>query len=269
MKRFSAASSQHDKREEASAAAAGCPSPEDELWWRVVEEEGAVAGFTWRGRHGTNDFRLPADGARWPWRGLLERTRAWAIVQGEQVHGAQVSALTAGPLREALVVPGVDGVILTVPEVLALVRVADCVPVLMWAPGKAVAAVHAGWRGLAAGIIGAAVDQLRRVGVEPSRLRASIGPAVGACCYTIGEEVAGRLSRLPGGPEHVRREGEDWRADLGGLAVACLVAAGVPAGNIQRESACTAHCREYFFSYRRDGERAGRQVGAVLLRSSR
>ena len=138
-----------------------------------------------------------------------------------------------------------------------------CVPILLAGErGRAVAAVHAGWRGLAGGVIGAGLAALRdRIG-ESEKIVAAIGPHIGPCCYEVDEPVlaamAERFSRAlpeasrPTRPGHVR-------LDLARLARDALSAEGVDPARIGSQTvACTACDSERFHSYRRDGPKAGR-----------
>ena len=137
----------------------------------------------------------------------------------------------------------------------AMVLTADCLPVALGMDG-AVAMVHAGWRGLAAGVLDEGVRALRELGGD-SELAAVIGPGAGPCCYEVGEEVhaafegAHRVGTPPG-----------RRIDLKAIARARLLAAGV--SEVRDVEACTI-CDERFFSYRREGDRAGRQGGVAWL----
>lgn len=165
-----------------------------------------------------------------------------------QVHGATVS--WEGALAEA------DALVTTRPGSAVAVRIADCVPILVEGPGV-VAAIHAGWRGTAADIVRETLRQLReRLGVEPSRLRAAVGPAIGRDCYEVSPEVVEALAA-------VAPEGVDWRTgrqvDLVALNLGILRSLGVDAEAV---GPCT-RCSDQLWSHRRDGAAAGRQVGAI------
>ena len=149
----------------------------------------------------------------------------------------------------------------------AAVRTADCVPVLLAdRQGGAVAALHAGWRGTAAGIIGRAVERLAGLGIEPGRLLAAIGPAVGACCYEVNRDVAEAVcgstpearDSFPG-----RLDGAKPRLDLSEAVSRQLSSAGLAPDSISRAPWCTACREDLFFSHRRDGERAGRMMAVI------
>ncbi len=162
------------------------------------------------------------------------------IAIAEQVHGAELSSHNS-PLREA------DGHVLTGPDLAALVFVADCLPVALSGPGGA-AILHCGWRGLAAGIVARGVEAV-------DATDAVIGPGIGPCCYEVGDEVLGAFAGLGDGIASGRM------LDLVEVARRLLAAAGVE--RIEAAGMCTSCEEELFFSYRRDGERAGRQAGLV------
>jgi YfiH family protein len=133
----------------------------------------------------------------------------------------------------------------------AMVMAADCLPVALGATG-AVAIVHAGWRGLSAGVLEAGVAALRELS-EAEPIEAVVGPCAGVCCYEVGAEVHTAF----GGAHSVGRH-----IDLRAIAHERLAGAGV--GRVRDVQACTI-CDERFFSYRREGERAGRQAGVAWL----
>jgi copper oxidase (laccase) domain-containing protein len=131
-----------------------------------------------------------------------------------------------------------------------MVLAADCLPVALGSP-RAVAMLHAGWRGIAAGVLEQGVLALRELG-GPGEIAAVIGPGAGACCYEVGSEVHAALTGTP-------REGA---IDLRAIARLRLLAAGV--AEVDDVKACTI-CDQRFFSHRREGERAGRQAGIAWL----
>lgn len=149
------------------------------------------------------------------------------------------------------------------------VRTADCVPILVALPGAPlVAAVHAGWRGLCAGVVVETIRAIRDRAGEAAvrRLVAAAGPGARGCCYEVGGDVAGLLARLPGGAAHVRRAGgaDRFRADLQGLAVEALAAAGIPRGRIEAVGPCTI-CSPRFHSFRREKTLTGRQLSFIYI----
>jgi YfiH family protein len=169
------------------------------------------------------------------------------------VHGTAVIRIESrefldGPLREA------DGQATTLYGLAPTVLTADCLPVAL-AGAQAAAMVHAGWRGLAGGVIEEGVRALRELG-DSGPLQAAIGPGARACCYEVGEEVHSAFAeRFP----HARRGAN---LDLPAIARACLEAAGVEA--IHDVGLCTiCSDRNLFFSHRRDKGVTGRQAGIV------
>ncbi len=150
---------------------------------------------------------------------------------------------------------------------------ADCVPVLaVGAGGACVAAIHAGWRGLAEGVVEAGIAALEGLGTGKREIRAVIGPCIGACCYEVDEPVLTALRRrfgdeldrvlTPSRPGHAR-------IDLGQLAATALRFSGVPDKQRGRlEDACTRCDPKRFYSYRRDGAGAGRLVHYVVAGDS-
>jgi len=138
-----------------------------------------------------------------------------------------------------------DGQVTAEPGVAALVLVADCLPIALVAP-EGVGALHAGWRGLADGVIENGVAALRGLGAE--RIVAAIGPGAGPCCYEVGEEV------------HAAFGTSGRTVDLKALARERLEAAGV--GAVHDCGLCTIH-DERFFSHRRDRGVTGRQAGVA------
>lgn len=176
----------------------------------------------------------------------------------DQVHGSRL-AHAAEPGEY----PACDALYTRTPRLGLAVRVADCVPILLYAPGEnLIAAIHAGWRGSAEGIAAAVVARLREeTGTEPSALYAYLGPGAAACCYEVGADVASRFSpdltrALPNG---------NALLDLHAANARQLVEAGLDPDNIEVDAACTVHHSALFQSHRRDGERAGRMLAVITL----
>jgi purine-nucleoside/S-methyl-5'-thioadenosine phosphorylase / adenosine deaminase len=150
------------------------------------------------------------------------------------------------------------------PSVAVSVRAADCVPVLLAdSDGGGVAAVHAGWRGTAAGAVIEAVSALAQtIGAKPKNVVAAIGPSIGPCCYTVGEDLIAKFARHPEASTwFVRREG--LRLDLWRATRDQLLRAGIAPDRIHACELCTFDHPALFPSYRRDRDAAGRLVAAV------
>ncbi len=158
-----------------------------------------------------------------------------------------------------------DALITAEPWTALVVRTADCLPVAI-AGGGAVAMVHAGWRGLAADIIGAVVGRLRaEFGVAQEALDAVVGVGIGPCHYPVGPEVFAGLERNAVADGGWRGDGA---VDLARYAAGRLAALGLDAGRVRVLPGCTACCPEYH-SFRRDGDPAGRQWSAVVVTEGR
>jgi YfiH family protein len=190
------------------------------------------------------------------------------IAMGLQVHGAQVQvrdeigrdgayANPGSPLQEA------DAQATSSPDITPIVLVADCLPLILAAPG-AVAAVHCGWRGIAAGLVERALETACGIADRgPESVSAAIGPGIGACCYEVGDEVRTAFRE--------RGHADDVLAD-GTLDVALAVRRelerqGVGEARIATSGLCTSCNAELFFSHRRDGGVTGRQAGLAWLDS--
>jgi purine-nucleoside/S-methyl-5'-thioadenosine phosphorylase / adenosine deaminase len=238
---------------------------------------------------GSRDGRENADD---PW---LPVAQAIDVAPGQlarlrQVHGATVvttaRALQPTPEGDILIVgePGAGGA----------VQVADCVPVLIAdRRTRVVAAVHAGWRGLAARAPQVAVEALvRECGASAGDFVVALGPSVGACCYEVGPDVREQFAASGFGQSLLTRWFRDRRAEMAdnppipavrdrpprpdrwffdGWAAARdqLTAAGVPADCIHSAGLCTASHPQVFCSYRRDGAPSGRLAAAIRCESRR
>ena len=168
----------------------------------------------------------------------------------KQVHGA-ACIFAAG--RSGNLGPG-DALLDDTPGAVLAVKTADCVPVLLVdARRRAIAAVHAGWRGTVAGIVQRAVEAMcERFGTAPEDLHAAIGPAIGKCCYEVGPDVAKYFGRQ--GRAHVNLEAANRQQ---------LLTAGLAADRIHAADLCTMCNPAEFHSYRRDREAAGRMYSFI------
>lgn len=176
-----------------------------------------------------------------------------------QRHGARV-AEAGGPAPDEA---PADGIVARAPGAVCAVLAADCMPVLLCDRGAAaVAALHAGWRGIAAGIVEAGV---RAVGAAPGDLMAWLGPAIGPERFEVGPDVRrALLAGDPGAGGAFRPSGapDRWRADLERVVRRRLARCGV--GSVHGGGYCTASDPERFFSHRRDGV-TGRMAALVWL----
>jgi len=183
---------------------------------------------------------------------LCESLRLQWLCASPQVHGTNVqrvhdvSGAGGQPLAESA-----DGHATALRGIGTMVLAADCLPVALGCAG-AVAMLHAGWRGLAAGVLEEGVLALRELAGEQP-ITAIVGPGAGACCYEVGAEVHRALGVAEGAAGHI---------DLRAIAHERLLGAGV--SRVLDVDVCTI-CDRRFFSHRREGERAGRQAGVAWL----
>lgn len=222
-----------------------------------------LAGATGRGRDAEGfDLRLfggPTGAeveARWA--RLGDALGFTGITVSRQVHEARIHVHDAARTGLVIAESG-DGHVTRAPDLLMAVTVADCVPVYLVDPAERVAALlHAGWRGVAAGILEGALDALRAsFSIAPDRLRLHLGPSICGQCYEVGPEVFEAVGlSAPEGPEPI---------DLRSVLVERAVAAGVPADAITVSGHCTLCSGGGFFSHR--GGDAGRQVAILGVRA--
>jgi hypothetical protein len=213
-----------------------------------------------------------------------------------QVHGADAVVLRkaagqAAADRATVAAAGTEeaDILLTDDPTRAIaVKAADCLPILIVdRKTPVVAAAHAGWRGLASNVPLMAVDRLdAEFGSGRDDLLAAVGPAIGACCYEVGDDVRARFQMFPANdvarwftvhpaawPRNpplpslspTRRPGH-WFFDPWQCVRDQLVSAGIPSNQIFIAELCTASHPDVFCSYRREGARAGRMVGAIRLK---
>lgn len=182
------------------------------------------------------------------------------LVRMKQVHQADVFVAKGRPPEQ----PQADIAVTHNPSIALSVRVADCVPTLLGDRRTGVVtAIHAGWKGTAAGAAMVAVRVMTDTyAVQPGDIIAAVGPSIGPCCYEVGHEVAAAFSSHADGPawftSHAKPHLDLWRATHDQL-----VRAGVPPQQIHVCRLCTFDHPSLFHSYRRDGTKAGRLVAAI------
>jgi len=218
--------------------------------WQVVE--GLFCGF------GSRQQPEPA-------RSEVARLGFSDVVTVQQVHGREVVAADLARGRSDV---RADCIVVESPGVIAAVRTADCVPLLLlevrggrprWA-----AAVHAGWRGTVAGVAVAAIAHARERGIALERMEAVLGPAIGMCCYDVGDDVVEPLSSLDLLSGDVfRREGGACKIDLRRINALLLERAGLRREAIRIVGPCTRCDSGHYFSYRRDPSETGRQLSWI------
>ena len=193
------------------------------------------------------------------------------LVRLRQVHGAEVFVADDGVPPDR---PEADVVLSGRADVVVAVQVADCAPVLLATrSGHAAGAAHAGWRGTASDASGAAVRAMAgRFDVDSASLSAAIGPAIGPCCYEVGEELISAFaergwSEAERNRWFARRDGrlflDVWQANADQLQKA-----GIPPHQVHVSRLCTACHPEWFYSYRREGAGTGRLAAFIRPRPS-
>lgn len=182
------------------------------------------------------------------------------VVFARQVHGVALARYEGPPFPCSFAgtdrgkeqgnegPPEVDGHVVSEPGIAPLVFAADCLPVALYGP-DGLAMVHAGWRGLADGIVAAGAEAV-------GATRAAIGPAIGPCCYEVGEEVLSAFAGLDG-------VAEGRMLDLPEVARRLLERAGVE--EVESAGLCTSCEADLFFSHRRDDGLTGRQAGLAWI----
>lgn len=187
-----------------------------------------------------------------------------------QVHGARTVVVVSGDDPALVADEEADAIVATADSDAAVgVRVADCVPVLLADPDRrVVAAVHAGWRGVVRGVVASAIGAMRALGARPDAILAAIGPHIRVGAFEVGPEVAEEIRAAVPEAEHliVQEDGTKPRVDLMRAVIAQLRVAGLRDTSIDDVGGCTWTEGERFFSFRRDGKRSGRLVGAIHAR---
>jgi hypothetical protein len=190
--------------------------------------------------------------------GLARRTRCWV----HQVHGGAVVEVDgnfeSGVKADAMVTGDHSRIL--------AVRVADCVPVLLATDdGSRVAAIHAGWRGVIAGIVPAAVSRLRLSASSSATLVCAIGPSISLDAFEVGPEVIAQFRQQfgPGAPVKARDDDGKSHVDLRAAIALQLRSAGLCAENIDISDRCTFRDADEFFSHRRDRGVTGRMAALI------
>lgn len=197
-----------------------------------------------------------------------------SLCRVHQVHGGAVVRLSADVEHDPHAMA--DAIVSDDPTRAISVRVADCVPVLLASrDGRVVGAVHAGWRGVVAGVVGAAVKTMTTEFdgcADPAGIVAAIGPCIGVDAFEVGPEVVAEFAQVFSGADLatiVRPGNQDRRQiDLREALMRQLLKAGVQASSIDSSDRCTYRDADEFFSHRRENGLTGRMVGIIAARGA-
>lgn len=196
------------------------------------------------------------------------------IVCAKQVHGSTVliadkkdmySPAYTGEWQEA------DGFVTDKKDVPLAVFTADCVPLLLFEPkAKVIGAIHCGWRSTVADIEAQAINQMQKLGANPSEIRAAIGPSIKKCCFETGKEIPEQIDALLNGQsdglyEIKDKAKEKYFVDLPGAVYRRLLQLGLKKENISQSELCTMCHPELFWSHRYTNGKRGCQANIIML----
>ena len=196
-------------------------------------------------------------------------------VSGEQIHSNQVAIVSQaergrGALKENQALRGIDALVTDQPNVLLTSFYADCTPLLFLDPSREVIALaHAGWKGTLAGIAKNTVRQMQlSFASQVEDILVGIGPAIGACCYQVGAEVADlfKADSIDADKILKRDRADKYLLDLQKANKLQLLKLGLKESNIISSNLCTYCKEELFFSYRREEGRTGRMASLLKLK---
>lgn len=178
-----------------------------------------------------------------------------------QVHGNKIIDITGlVDDRDKEILAEADGIVTDKVDLPVLVRTADCIPIFLYSLGrKRIGLLHAGWKGTHQEIL---IEGLRLMDSDPREVKVAFGPSIRRCCYKVGDDVKTCF------PDSVDERDGNYYLDLVDVSKKQAMRYGVKAENISDCNICTC-CNEEYFSYRRDGENAGRMISLMMLTISK
>ncbi len=183
------------------------------------------------------------------------------LTYSNQVHGDQIIVVNESLASQEALIPA-DGLISNVSEIPLAIRTADCLPVFLYDPShRCIGLVHAGWRGSQKEIVRKAVEKMQSWwDVRPCDLQIAFGAAMRSCCYQVGEEFRNYFS------QDIEKREDHLYLDLIQANKRQLIGLGITEDQVFDCGLCTC-CDRRFFSYRREGSRAGRMISVIMLKS--
>jgi len=220
----------------------------------IFPEEIVIAGFDTRKEQFINSKKINS---------FFGTKNIFAI---KQVHSTKVVPISQSDTPSKFSLIEGDAMITSRKGILLVIRVADCVPVLLFdANMMCIAAVHCGWRGISGGIIKKTIKELGSIfKSSPENIYSAIGPSIGPCCYEIGSDVAKILENSCQATHVITSRNEKLFADLKEIVKIQLIQEGVIPDNIETIPLCTRCNPHLFYSYRRGDEKL-RQSGFIGL----
>jgi len=186
------------------------------------------------------------------------------VATAHLVHSNHITVISSEQANQVL--PSTDGLATATPGLALMLRFADCQPIILYDRAHhALALIHAGWRGVAQGIAARAVEAMEAAfGSKPPDLLVGLGPAIGPCCYTVGDDVAAAMGyALPDWHQAMQATAQGWRLDLSTANTQQLAAVGVQ--HIERSDLCTSCHNDRFFSHRAEKGHTGRFATVAYL----
>ena len=252
----------------------------------LLDASGVPHGFSTRiggissGPYASLNLGNPGDAHdRDPYSNLIENySRLFAacgmsdriLCRVHQVHGNAVITVDnddqsprspASPLGPSSTPPQADALVTSHRKMALSIRTADCIPILIASrDGTQVAAVHAGWRGVIANVLGNAITSMQ---TNPTNLLLAIGPCIGVDAFEVGEEVASEFARTFVDRVIIRQLGKRPRVDLRAAVISQATSLGIPSSNIDYAELCTYRDQKFFFSHRRDNGLTGRLAAII------
>jgi len=198
------------------------------------------------------------------------------LISSTQAHKDRILCLKEKPVHKESKIPGIcyegfDSIITDQAGITIMIRIADCVPIILYSPvSKVISVVHAGWKGTLSEITIKTIQQMEKeFGCSPTDIKAGIGPAIGKCCFSVDSEVANKFTRKLERSEYfVKQTNSSSYIDLKEANKIQMILSGLKEENIETSGICTSCSSDVFFSHRREKGRTGRFALFAGLHSS-